>query len=102
MRPYEQAVEISLNSMTGWYSKRSRMRMSGDSQPIGWLGFRRSARLPCRLVSWRRCLRYRAQHSGNSHDIARRHRELEVLIDAPHPPAHRLADAPHGLAPAEV
>ena len=76
--------------------------MSGDVQPIGWLGLRRSARLACPLVSLHRCLRFRAQHSGNSYDIARRHGELEVLIDASHPAVHRLADAPHGLAPAEV
>src|SRR5258706_1492926 len=78
------------------------MQLKSDSQPIGSLGSGQSARLSGRWVSWRRCLRVRAQHSGNSYDVARRHRELEVLVDAPHPPVHGLADAPHGLAPAEV
>src|SRR5258706_7222088 len=78
------------------------MQLKSDSQPIGSLGSGQSARLSGRWVSWRRCLRVRAQHSGNSYDVARRHRELEVLVDARHPPVHGLADAPHGLAPAKV
>ena len=78
------------------------MQLKRDSQPIGSLGSCRSARLPSRWVSLRRFLRVRAQHSGHSYDVARRHGELEVLVDAPHPPVHRLADAPHGLAPTEV
>src|SRR5487761_1989648 len=47
-------------------------------------------------------LRYHHQYSSHSHDVACCHGELEVLIDALHPPIHGLADAAYGLAPAEV
>lgn len=50
-----------------------------------------------------RCsLRYRRQYSGHPHQVRRRHRELEVLIDAPDAPVDGLTDAPDRLAPAEV
>lgn len=47
-------------------------------------------------------LRYRHQYSSHSHDVACCHGELEVLINALHPPIHGLADAADGFAPAEV
>src|SRR5487761_2606242 len=47
-------------------------------------------------------LRYHHHYSSHSHDVACGHSELEVLIDALHPPIHGLADATYGLAPADV
>src|SRR5712692_11702458 len=52
--------------------------------------------------SSRHPLRYRAHYSGDPQDVARGHGELEVLIDAPQSSEHRLPDAAHRLAPAEV
>lgn len=69
---------------------------SGSSDPS------RSVRLASDFCSLRRSLRYRARHSGDSDDIACRHREFEVLIDSAQASVHRLADTAHGLAPAEV
>ena len=52
--------------------------------------------------SYRGSLRYRAQHSGHSHDVARGRRQLEVLIDPFDATVDGLADSPDGLAPTEV
>src|SRR5712691_98494 len=47
-------------------------------------------------------LRYRAHYSGDPQDVARGHGELEVLVDTPQSSEHRLPDAAHRLAPAEM
>jgi hypothetical protein len=52
--------------------------------------------------SMRGSLGCRIQYSGDSYDIARCHRQFEVLIDTPHSPEHRLTDTAYGLGPAEV
>jgi len=52
--------------------------------------------------SLRRSLRRRAQHSSHSHDVARCHRQFEVLVDALDPSINGLSDAPDRLAPTEV
>jgi hypothetical protein len=73
-----------------------------DSQEIGSAGVCRCARWPAFLGSLHRSLRYRTRYSGNSQNVARDHRELEVLIDSSQSSVHGLADAAHGLAPTEV
>lgn len=52
--------------------------------------------------SLRGSLRHRAQYSRDFHDIARRHRELELLVDPSQSAKHRLANATDRLVPAEV
>ena len=78
------------------------MRSRCDFPEVGWFCDCRSGRLPRCFGSSRCSQRYRAWHSGNSQDVARRHRELEVLIDPSQSSEHGLTDAPDGLAPAEV
>src|SRR6185437_7629793 len=48
-----------------------------------------------------RSTRHTDRHSCDAQQIVRRHGELELLVDAAHATKHRLADAPHGLGPAE-
>jgi len=75
-----------------------------DREPGCVLRFARASALRASRIggSSRRSLRHRAQQSSHSHDVARCHRQLEVLVDAPDPSVDRLADAPDGLTPAEV
>ena len=44
---------------------------------------------------------HRTRHSGLAHQVAGRHRELELLVDPLETAKHRLANAADGLAPAE-
>lgn len=53
-------------------------------------------------TSLRRAVRYCAEHSGHSHDVARGHGEFEVLVHTPEASIQCLPDSPNGLAPAEV
>src|SRR5882724_3313004 len=88
--------------MTDMVLEEGRMRSMTDFPSSESLDRYRSVRLSSEFCSSRRSLRYRAWHSGNSQDVARRHRELEVLIDPSQSSEHGLADTPDGLAPAEV
>ena len=63
---------------------------------------RRASLCPPYAASLCNSLRYHTQYSRHSHDVASRHRELELLIDAPQPAKHDLANAPDRLTPAEV
>ncbi len=63
---------------------------------------RRRAFCPPYATSLRSALRHHAQYSRDSHDIARHHRELELLIDPPQSAKYSLANPSDCLAPAEV
>lgn len=45
---------------------------------------------------------HQTEDSHHPHDVARGHRQLELLIHTLDPTVDRLADASHRLAPAEV
>ena len=49
-----------------------------------------------------RSARHRDRHSGEAHQVAGGHGELELLIDALQSAKHGLANPADGLAPAEV
>lgn len=49
-----------------------------------------------------RSLRHHTWHSGHAGQIARNHRQLEVLVDALDAAIDRLADPADGLTPAEM
>ena len=50
----------------------------------------------------RRSLRHHTWHSGHAGQIARNHRQFEVLVDAPDATIDRLPDPTDGFTPAEV
>ena len=47
-------------------------------------------------------VRHPDRHSGDSHQVAGGHGELELLIDPPQSAKHRLSNPTDGLAPAEM
>lgn len=52
--------------------------------------------------SRRRSVRHRQRYSGEAHQVAGGHSELELLIDATQSAKHGLSNPPDGLAPPEV
>src|ERR1700682_1302765 len=52
--------------------------------------------------SWWRSGRHRHWHSGQTHQIAGSHGELELQVDAPQSTKHGLSNPADGLAPTEV
>ena len=56
---------------------------------------------PC-VGSWGRSLRRLHRHSRHSDDVARRHRQFEVLINPFDSTVHGLPDPAHGLTPSKM
>lgn len=61
-----------------------------------------AARRPCLNGSLHRSLRQRRQYSGHSGQVARQHRELEVLVDPFDAAIDGLTNPADSLAPTEV
>lgn len=78
------------------------MQTAHRFEPVCRLRAGRAACRPASGSSLCSSLRCRGQYSGDAHDVARRHGELDLLIDPPDAAKDCLSKSPHRVAPTEV